>query len=200
MKMSVFVGTSLDGFIARRDGAYDFLPHDGGEPHGFPEFFASVDTVLLGRNTFDIVLRFPKWFYGKKRVVVLSHRKLDFSGIQGRVEQMTGEPGEVAARLRETGAKHVYVDGGITIQQFLAAGLVDEITVTRVPVLIGEGIPLFGAVPRDIKLRHLGTREFKSGMVTSRYAVLRQEAEAVPQSKSTQRRARSSKRRKMASR
>ena len=105
MKLSVFVGTSLDGFIARRNGRYDFLPAGGGEPHGYDEFIASVDTILIGRNTFEVVLKLPRWPYSDKRVVVLSHRPLDFSGVTGRVEQMSGDPGQIAHELAATGAK-----------------------------------------------------------------------------------------------
>src|SRR5580658_862830 len=172
MQLSVFIGTSLDGFIARRNGDYDFLPADGGGPHGYDEFIASVDTILIGRNTFEVVLKLPVWPYGDRRVVVLSHRPLDFSGITGRVEQMGGEPHHIVSELAATGAKHVYVDGGITVQQFLRAGHIHKLTVTRVPVLIGEGIPLFSSVPRDIKLRHVDTRQYKSGLVTSEYDVI----------------------------
>jgi dihydrofolate reductase len=178
MKLSVFVGTSLDGFIARRNGEYDFLPADGGEPHGYDEFIASVDTILIGRNTFEVVLKLPSWPYEGKRVVVLTHRPFDLSKIAERgasperVEQMIGEPAQIVERLAARGAKHVYVDGGITVQQFLRAGLIQQITLTRVPVLIGDGIPLFGELARDIKLRHLGTRQFKSGLVTSEYEVV----------------------------
>jgi dihydrofolate reductase len=172
MKLSVFVGTSLDGFIARRNGDYDFLPANGGEPHGYDEFIASVDTILIGRKTFEVVLKLPSWPYSDKRVVVLSHRPLDFSGITGRVEQMSGEPVQIAQKLAATGAKRVYVDGGITVQDFLRAGQIHDLTITRVPVLIGEGIPLFGSVPQDIKLRHIGTRQYKSGLVKSEYEVM----------------------------
>jgi dihydrofolate reductase len=172
MKLSVFVGTSLDGFIARRNGDYDFLPANGGEPHGYDEFIASVDTILIGRKTFEVVLKLPSWPYGDKRVVVLSHRPLDFSGITGRVEQMSGEPVQIAQKLAATGAKHVYVDGGITVQDFLRAGQIHDLAITRVPVLIGDGIPLFGSVPQDIKLRHIGTRQYKSGLVKSEYEVM----------------------------
>jgi dihydrofolate reductase len=173
MKLSVFVGTSLDGFIARRNGEYDFLPPGGGEPHGYDEFIASVDTILIGRNTFEVVLKLPTWPYSDKRVVVLSHRPLDFSGITGRVEQMSGEAVQIARELAATGAKHVYVDGGIVIQEFLRSGQIHHITITRVPVLIGEGIPLFGSLRQDIRLRHVGTRQYKSGLVSSEYEVMR---------------------------
>jgi dihydrofolate reductase len=148
------------------------LPAGGGEPHGYDEFIASVDTILIGRNTFEIVLNLPSWPYSDKRVVVLSHRPLDFSGVTGRVEQMSGAPAQIVDELAATGGEHVYVDGGITVQEFLRAGQIHQITITRVPVLIGEGIPLFGSVPHDLKLRHIGTRQYSSGLVTSEYEVL----------------------------
>jgi dihydrofolate reductase len=174
MKASVFIGTSLDGFIARPDGAFDFLPVDGGEPHGYAEFMASVDTIVIGRNTFEVVLPMKPWPYGDKRVVVLSSRPLDFSGVEGgRVEQMSGSPEEIAAKLDATGAKHLYVDGGITIQRFLRAGLIQRMIITRVPVLIGEGIPLFGSVPHDIKLRLVATKSYGSGLVSNEYEVMK---------------------------
>jgi dihydrofolate reductase len=173
MKVSVFVGTSLDGFIARPDGAFDFLPADGGEPHGYAEFFASVDALVIGRNTFETVLAFPEWPYGSKRVVVLSSRPLDLSAARGAVEQKSGEPADIVSDLAAGGVQHIYLDGGLTIQRFLRAGLVDRLVITRVPVLIGEGIPLFGPVPRDIQLRHLATREFANGFVQSEYEVIR---------------------------
>src|ERR1700678_3046009 len=101
--ITVFVGTSLDGFIARKDGALDFLPADGGEPHGYTELMASVDALVIGRNTFAIVLKFPEWPYVKKRVVVLSSRPLDMSSaIGGIVEQMSGSAIEIVARARTT--------------------------------------------------------------------------------------------------
>jgi len=173
MKVSVFVGVSVDGFMARPDGTFDFLPEGGGEPHGYDEFMAGVDTLVIGRKTFETVRGFAEWPYGDKRVVVLSSRPVDLSTLRaGRVEAMSGTPAEIAARLGASGIEHVYVDGGITIQGFLRAGLVDRLTVTRVPVLIGEGIPLFGALPHDVRLRHVTTRSYPSGLVQSEYEVL----------------------------
>lgn len=175
MKASVFIGTSVDGFIARPNHALDFLPADGGEPHGYTEFFASIDTLLIGRKTFEIVQAFPEWPYGDKRVVVLSSRPLDFSSLrEARVEQMSGSPVEIASKLAATGTQHVYVDGGVTIQRFLRAGLIHRLTITRVPVLIGEGIPLFGTLPHDIRLRHIATQHYPSGLVKTEYEVLNQ--------------------------
>jgi dihydrofolate reductase len=173
LRASVFIGTSVDGFIARRNGSLDFLPPDGGEPHGYNEFMASVDTLVIGRKTFETVLAFPEWPYGRKRVVVLSSGPLDFSRVEGAVvEQMAGSPTEIVSKLQASGARHVYVDGGDTIQRFLREGLIQRITITRVPVLIGDGIPLFGVLPRDIRLRHVATQHYPSGLVKTEYEVL----------------------------
>ena len=173
MKTSVFIGTSLDGFIARPNGEFDFLPADGGEPHGYTEFIATVDAIVMGRNTFETVLTMTPWPYGKKRVVVLSSRPLDLSkAVGGTVEQMSGTPAEIVSKLAATGAHHLYIDGGITIQRFLRAGLIQRLIITRVPVLIGEGIPLFGTLPHDIHLRHISTKQYPSGLVSSEYHVV----------------------------
>jgi len=174
MLASTFVGTSVDGFIARLNGEFDFLPAGGGEEHGYREFMASVDALVIGRGTFDTVLKFEEWPYGDKRVVVLSRKPLDLSGVRrqgARVEQMSGDPGEIAARLEAQGVRHAYIDGGITIQRFLRAGLIQRLIITRVPVLIGTGIPLFGVFDADVPLRHVATRTYASGLVQSEYAV-----------------------------
>lgn len=173
MRVSVFVGTSVDGFIARPSGEFDFLPVGGGEPHGYNEFIAAIDTIVIGRKTFETVLALSAWPYEKKRVVVLSSRPLELTAVHGGVvEQMAGPPAEIVSTLASRGSRHVYVDGGITIQQFLHAGLVHSLTITRVPVLIGEGIPLFGTLPRDIRLHHIATQSYASGLVKTEYQVL----------------------------
>lgn len=169
--VSVFCGLSLDGFLARPDDTFDFLPPV--DPGEFKKFYKTVDAVVIGRRTYEVVLRhLPKWFYGRTRVVVLSTRKLDFSRIKnGRVEQMSGSPARIVAKLQAGGARHLYVDGGITIQKFLRAGLVDRLIISRVPVLIGEGVPLFGRLPDDVKLRHVRTRILAHGVVMSEYLI-----------------------------
>ncbi|HEY6106893.1 MAG TPA: dihydrofolate reductase family protein [Anaeromyxobacteraceae bacterium] len=171
MKASVFVGTSLDGFIARANGALDFLPPGGGEPHGYDEFIATVDALVIGRKTFETVLSFGTWPYGEKPVFVLSSRALATAPPGAVVERMSGAPAEITSQLAARGIRHVYVDGGITIQRFLQAGLIERLIITRVPVLIGDGIPLFGALERDIVLRHVATRQYASGLVQSEYVV-----------------------------
>jgi dihydrofolate reductase len=170
VKLSVFCGVSVDGFLSRPDHSLDFLETGEQEPHGFEEFYNSVDVVVIGRKTFDVVLTFGEWPYGKKQVVVLSSNPLNLSSIKGGVvEQMSSEPSEIVTQLKARGFKHAYIDGGITIQRFLAAGLIDRMVITRVPVLIGSGIPLFGPITRDISLHHVATRTFKGGLVQSEY-------------------------------
>ncbi|MEA2236472.1 MAG: hypothetical protein QOC81_1196 [Thermoanaerobaculia bacterium] len=172
MTVSVFVGISVDGFMARSNGDLDWLPADGGEPHGYNEFFASVDALVIGRKTFETVLAFDTWPYGDKRVIVLSSQAIDLTAaVGGVVEQMAGEPAEIVAKLAASGAHHIYVDGGITIQRFLRAGLVQRLIITRVPVLIGDGVPLFGSLPGDVRLHHIATRDFPSGLVQSEYRI-----------------------------
>src|SRR5262245_47590002 len=119
MEISVFVGTSLDGFIARSDGALDFLPPGGGEPHGYDEFIATVDVIVIGRKTYETVLAFDAWPYGEKHVIVLSTRTLADPPDGAVVEQVSGHPNEIISQLSARGIRHVYVDGGITIQRFL---------------------------------------------------------------------------------
>ena len=172
MTASVFIGTSVDGFIARPNDDLDFLPEGGGEPHGYNEFIASVDAIVIGRKTFEKVLTFGAWPYGEKRVVVLSSRPVDLSVARGGVvEQMAGAPADIVSQLGARGVHNLYIDGGITIQRFLRAGLIQRLIITRVPVLIGEGVPLFGALPHDIRLRHVATRHYPSGLVQSEYEV-----------------------------
>jgi dihydrofolate reductase len=171
VKASVFIGTSLDGFIARSNGDFDFLPPGGGEPHGYDEFMATVDALVIGRKTFDTVLAFNNWPYGEKPVFVLSTRALDATPPEAVVERMSGAPAEIVSQLAARGIQHIYVDGGVTIQRFLQAGLIQRLIITRVPVLIGAGIPLFGPVQRDIRLTHVATRQYASGLVQSEYVV-----------------------------
>lgn len=169
---SVFTGTSVDGFIARPNHELDFLDAGGNVEHGYTEFFASVDGLVIGRRTYDKVIGFEPWPYGTKPIVVLSRRPLDPAPPEGApVERMSGSPREILEQLGVRGWKHAYIDGGITITRFLEAGLIQRLIVTRVPVLIGTGIPLFGALGRDIRLEHVATRTYPSGLVQSEYRV-----------------------------
>ena len=172
MKASGFIGTSLDGFIARVNGSFDFLPPGGGEPHGYNEFISTIDALVIGRKTYETVLAFDAWPYGQKPVFVLSTTAFPAAPSKAIVEHMAGHPTEIVSRLTARGIEHAYIDGGITIQGFLRAGLIQRLITTRVPVLIGSGIPLFGPTSNDIGLKHIATREYASGLVQSEYEVV----------------------------
>ncbi|MGI0049296.1 MAG: dihydrofolate reductase family protein [Nitrososphaera sp.] len=173
-KVSVFIGMSLDGFIARTNGDLDWMQGPGGEvggDYGYDSFIARIDAIVLGRKTFVKVLTFGTWPY-QKPVIVLTHRPLQIPAkLQKIVETMAGTPKEVVDRLANRGLLRLYVDGGQTIQGFLSAGLVHELIMSRLPVLIGTGIPLFGPLQADIRLKLLETRTFPGGMVQSSYEV-----------------------------
>jgi dihydrofolate reductase len=172
MKATVFIATSLDGYIARRNGALDWLPPNGGEPHGYDEFLATVDALVIGRKTYETVLTFDAWPYGTKPLVVLSTSMSELNAPEGAVcELMAGTPHEIVTRLTQRGWKHLYIDGGVTVQRFLAAGLIQRMIITRIPVLLGSGIPLFGALSHDIRFEHVATRSYASGMVQSEYVI-----------------------------
>jgi dihydrofolate reductase len=171
VKASVFIATSLDGFIARPNGELDWLPAGGGEPHGYDEFIATVDALVIGRKTYEVVLGFETWPYGEKPVFVLSSRPLAPAPPAALVERMSGDPAGIVSQLAARGIRHIYVDGGITIQRFLRAGLIQRLILNRIPVLLGDGIPLFGGLPHDIRLEHVTTRTFAGGLVQSEYTV-----------------------------
>lgn len=177
MKATAYIATSIDGFIARQDGGIDWLSGQGdapeGEDYGYQEFIDSVDAIVMGRNTYELTSSFDSWPYGEMPVVVMSSRQVEIPGaIAGTVESMSPEPREVVRRLAERGFGHLYVDGGRTIQGFLYEGLIQRLVITRIPVLIGTGIPLFGPIPHDIRLHHVETRQFENGLVQSEYEVL----------------------------
>lgn len=171
-KASVFIGATVDGFIARANHELDFLP-DTPEDHGYEEFMRSVDALVMGRNTYDKVLSFGSWPFGRKPVVVLSSRPIVLpEQADAVIERLAGSPQEVMEQLASRNWKHVYVDGGVTVTRFLEAGLIQKLIITRVPVLIGTGIPLFGAFGRDIPLQHVATRHYPTGLVQTEYAVV----------------------------
>ncbi len=125
MNASVFIATSMDGFIAREDGALDWLPGDDVEDHGYTEFMSTVDAIVMGRNTFEIVQSFGAWPFASTPVVVLSSRASELVAPEGaQCEMMSGAPHEIVARLAERGMQHLYIDGGLTVQRFLEAGLI----------------------------------------------------------------------------
>lgn len=176
---SVFIATSLDGYIAGPDGGMDWLEEANrsvtpGEDCGYSRFMADVDVLVMGRNTFEHVLKFDSWPYGSMPVIVLSNGGVTLpSNIPSGVSVSKERPKELVTRLAHRGAKKIYVDGGQTIQRFFAAGLIDDITLTVIPVMLGAGKPLFGSLPARVDLEHEHTQAFEFGFVQSRYRVIR---------------------------
>jgi dihydrofolate reductase len=165
---AAFLGMSLDGFIAGPNDELDWLERGGGPPEdfGFNAFFATVDALLVGRRTWEVVGRFPKWPYGDKRLFVLTHRHAE----GGHGERfLSGPPAEALERLGAEGVRRVYVDGGAVVSQFLSAGLLDELTVSILPVVIGRGIRLFQEAGPERWLTLAESRSWPSGLVQIRY-------------------------------
>ena len=180
---NVFIATSLDGFIARENGGIDWLSDGGGSAavqatdggdYGYTAFFESMDAIVMGRNTYELARTFSNWPYGKTPVIVLTSRPLKIpKELSKTVESMAGTPKAIADRLASRDLTQLYVDGGKTVQQFIDAGLIRRIIITRIPILLGSGIPLFGKLKNgDVRLRHVSTRTFSSGLVQSEYEVV----------------------------
>ena len=177
MKISAYIATSLDGYIARENGALDWLPGSAGasdgEDYGYHEFMDTVDVLLLGRKTYEQVLSFGQWPYGEKRVIVWSRSAIQIpANLSEMVEYRSSAPAQLVDELANAGVQHLYVDGGKTILSFIQAGLMQQIIITTVPILIGKGICLFGSIDQDIHLRHSKTIPFDNGFVQSWYDVL----------------------------
>jgi dihydrofolate reductase len=167
-RVSAFLAASLDGFIAEEDGGLGFLQPFEQEEHGYAEFYASVDTLLMGGKTYETVLGFEAWPFAGKQVVVLTRGER--SSLFGE-RFVAGEPPDVLSALARDGARHVYADGGEVVTQFLAAGLLDSLTISVVPVVLGTGIRLFARNPGRHRLTLESARTLPSGVVQLRYAL-----------------------------
>ena len=171
MKTTVYVGTSLDGFIARKDGDIDWLvKYQDKEVHeSYNEFISRIDAMVIGRGTYEKVLGFPEWPYEKK-VFVLSTSLKQISGILNEKATLVAmKPAELLNYLSDKGFSNIYIDGGKVIQSFLREDLVDELIITKVPELIGTGIPLFGYLDNDLRFEHIKTNIYSDGLVKSQY-------------------------------
>jgi dihydrofolate reductase len=176
MQASVFIATSLDGFIARKNGAVDWLmaadTSDTSQDYGYGEFFGSVDCMVMGRNSMEVVLSFGEWPYEGKRVIVLSTTLTEAPAeLAGKIELYSGSITDLANRLEEEGHKRLYIDGGKTIQSFINEELITDLTINTIPILLGEGLRLFGETKHDIKLKHIETKSYPNGFVMSTYEI-----------------------------
>ena len=185
-KVSVFIATSLDGFIARENGELDWLDAANatvseGEDCGYGAFMQTVDVLVMGRRTYEKVLTFGDWSYGQTPVIVMSRIPVTFPpGVPDTVTCSSEEPPALCDRLSREGVGHIYVDGGITIQRFLAAGLVHELTITLIPIILGHGTPLFAPLQADVSLKRLGTVAFEFGFVQLKYSVVKDAHKPTP--------------------
>jgi len=174
MQTAVFIATSLDGYIARPDGALDWLSRPEyeleGEDFGYADFIATISCLVMGRHTFEQVQSFADWPYHGKRVVVISRSKAAVpAGFAHKAESFVGSLTDLMQQLRDQGEAHLYIDGGQLIQSCLSLDLIDEMIITRVPVLLGAGRPLFRALPADMTFQHQRTQAYANGLVQSHY-------------------------------
>jgi len=171
MKATVYIGTSLDGFIAREDGDIDWLVKFESEEvhHSYKELMSRIDAIVIGRGTFEKVLTFPSWPYEKKVFVLSTTLKQVPDAIRQKVTILSMNPIQVLAYLSGEGFANLYIDGGKVIQNFLREDCIDEMIITTVPVLIGTGIPLFGYLNTDLSFKHIRTSVYSNGLVKSQY-------------------------------
>ena len=176
LRVTVFIAQSVDGYIARPDGDTSWLheiePGSEDDDGGFNALMASVDAVVMGRKSFETVLGFDGWGYGDTPVIVLSRSLTEVPDKAPETVWIDASaPADLIRKLREDGLTRIYLDGGLVIQSFLREGLVDDMTITTVPVLLGRGIPLFGELDEDIPLRLVDARQWGRGSVQSTYEI-----------------------------
>lgn len=181
IKISAFVATSLDGFIAKQNDSLDWLDEANkkipkGEDCGYNEFFNSIDTIILGRVTFQKVLSFNKWPYGEKKTIVLSNNEIKIPlELKKTVSWSAINPFDLVHKLSKEGKRSIYVDGGNTIQRFLLSDLLDEITITIIPILLGNGKRLFSENTKEIRLELTRSKAYDFGFVQNKYKVCKKE-------------------------
>jgi dihydrofolate reductase len=170
MKTIVYIGTSLDGYIARKDGNIEWLVQfEDPVKDAYAEFIGKIDAVVIGRGTFEKVLTFPSWPYEKKVFVLSTRVKKIPDQLKGKVTVLSMKPRALLNYLSREGFSSIYVDGGKVIQGFLKDDCIDEMIITKAPVLIGSGIPLFGDLDHDLQFEHIRTKVISNGLVMSHY-------------------------------
>lgn len=176
LKISIYIAASIDGYIARKDNSLDWLDRVGGfdEDYGFKSLIDNIDTLVIGRKTYEIATTVPDPYPGKK-VVVLSN---SLNSVKDGMELYRGDLSELVAKLQAAGSRHIWVDGGVTISQFLASGLVDTMTLSIIPVLLGSGLPLFHTIGKEIPCRLISSQSYRSGLVQQRYEIIKQFTES----------------------
>lgn len=171
-KITAYIATSIDGYIARKDGSLDWLDRVGGfeDDYGFHALLDSVDAVILGRKTYEIAssVAEAEWPYKGKRVVVLSS---SLQSVKKEAELFSGNVTQLVSQLHAEGIKHIWIDGGVTICQFLDAEMVDHITLSVIPILLGTGVPLFNSAGKELSCHLVSSQSYPSGLVQLRYNI-----------------------------
>ena len=168
----IYIAASIDGYIAKKDGSIDWLietPNPDGSDLGFGEFIKNIDAIVMGRNTFELVLTFGSWPYAKPVFVLSSTLKSIPPELAGKAELLKGDPYAVVKELNYRKYINLYIDGGKTIQEFLKNNLIDEMIITRIPILLGEGIPLFSSLVKEQKFRLIKSEVLINALVKNHY-------------------------------
>ena len=177
MPNTVYIATSLDGYIATKEGDIDWLhsiPNPDNSDCGFGDFMSGIDALVMGRNTFEKVCSFDcPWPYSKPVFVLSKSLKQIPERFRDKAELITGSPEEICHSLRQKGFNHLYIDGGLTIQSFLQADLIDNLIITRLPIVLGDGIALFGPLTEPLDFEHLQTEVLLNALVKSHYRRVR---------------------------
>jgi dihydrofolate reductase len=173
MSNIVFIAVSLDGYIADKDGGVDWLhsiPNPENSDMGYVDLIGRIDALVMGRKTFEKVCSFDcDWPYSKPVFVLSNSMKSITEGYEGKAETIKGSLSEVIESIHQKGYKHLYIDGGMTVQSFLKEDLIDEMTITVIPIILGGGIPLFGELPKPIAFEHVKTEVFLNAIVQNHY-------------------------------
>lgn len=172
-KISVFIAMSLDGYIAKKDGDVSWLHNLGapsGEDCGYNEFYQSVDALVMGRKSYEKVITFPDWPYPNKRVIVLSNT---LKKTLHNAEIFQGDINQLVRNLCAEGINHIYIDGGVTVSKFLDAKLVDQMTLSIIPVILGEGISLFKQINTELAFKLISSKFYPFGLVQSVYEFIK---------------------------
>lgn len=175
----VYIATSIDGFIAKKDGGIDWLhelPNPTGSDYGYSDFMREIDSLVMGRNTFEKVLSFGTWPYDKLVYVASTTLNEVPEELAGKVKFISGSPQEMVALINAEGYSRLYIDGGQLIQSFLAADIIDELIISRIPILLGSGISLFGELVEPLNYEHKETKVYDNTLVKSHYLRSRKKA------------------------
>ncbi len=168
----VYIACSLDGFIAKPDGNLDWLiniPNANNDDYGYSKYIEKIDGIIMGKNTFETVLSFPEWPYQKPVFVLSNSLKTIPEEVKDKVEVVSGDITEIIESLNQRGIKNIYIDGGKTIQSFLKEDLIDEMIVTTVATILGEGISLFGNIGIEKHFRIEKVERLNEYMVKTYY-------------------------------